>query len=64
MRSTSSVRAAGQEREVRAHGVKRTYAWPSESVLKDATTATLKTIATDSGQALRQMLPPAPAVTR
>jgi hypothetical protein len=59
-----TLQAAGQEREVRAHGVKRTYAWPSESVIKDAAVAALKTIAKESSQALRAMMPSAPEVSR
>jgi hypothetical protein len=59
-----TLQAAGQQREVKAHGVKRTYAWPSESVIKEAAVAALKTIAKDSNQALREMMPSAPEVGR
>lgn len=59
-----TLQAVGQQREVKAHGVKRTYAWPSEPVIKDAAVAALKTIAKDSSQALREMLPTAPEVSR
>lgn len=59
-----TLQAAGQQREVEAHGVKRTYAWPTESVIKEAAVAALKTIAKDSNQALREMMQSAPEVTR
>lgn len=59
-----TLQAAGQQREVKAHGVKRTYSWPSESVIKDAAVTALKTIAKDSSQALREMMPTAPEVSR
>jgi hypothetical protein len=59
-----TLQAAGQQREVQARGVKRTYAWPSESVIKEAAVAALKTIAKDSSQALREMMQSAPEVPR
>lgn len=59
-----TLQAAGQQREVKARGVKRTYAWPSEAVIKEAAVAALKTIAKDSSQALREMMQSAPEVTR
>jgi hypothetical protein len=59
-----TLQAAGQQREVKAHGVKRTYAWPSESVIKDAAVMALKTIAKDSGQALREIMPAATDVSQ
>ena len=58
-----TLQAAGQQREIKAHGVKRTYAWPSESVIKDAAVMALKTIAKDSGQALREIAPTAPEIS-
>ncbi|MFO1394000.1 MAG: DUF2846 domain-containing protein [Steroidobacteraceae bacterium] len=52
-----TLQAGSQQREIKAHGVKRTYTWPSDSVIKDAAVTALKTIAKDSGQALREIVP-------
>lgn len=52
----ATLRVGDQQRTVKGHGVKRTYAWPSDDVLKTAAVAALKQFATDSDAALRAML--------
>jgi len=60
-----TLRAGNQQRVVTGHSAKRTYAWPSESLIKAATVEALKGIAAQSGPALRELLtapqPAAPA---
>jgi hypothetical protein len=56
-----TLRVGDQQRTLAGLGVKRTYAWPSEEVLKTATLAALKQFATASEAALREMLATVPA---
>lgn len=51
-----TLQAGQHQRQVKAHAVKRTYAWPSEAVIAQDAVAALKTIATESEKALREML--------
>jgi hypothetical protein len=48
--------AAGQQRSLSARGKKRTYSWPSSTVIKAATVEALGAIAADSGPAMRELL--------
>lgn len=52
----ATLRVGDQQRTVKGHGVKRTYAWPTDDVIKVAAVAALKQFATDSDAALREML--------
>jgi len=45
-----------QQRSLTAHAAKRTYSWPSESLIKTTTVDALKVIATKSGAALSEMI--------
>jgi hypothetical protein len=56
-----TLRVGDEQRTLAGLGVKRTYAWPSEEVLKTATLAALKQFATASEAALREMLATVPA---
>jgi hypothetical protein len=56
-----TLRAGEQERSLKAHAVKRTYSWPSESLIRTATVEALKEIATASGPALSELITSAPA---
>lgn len=56
-----TLRVGDQQRMLAGRGVKRTYAWPSEEVLKTATLSALKQFATASEAALREMLAAVPA---
>ena len=51
-----TLRIGDQQRALTAHAVKRTYSWPSESLIKTTTVEALKTIGTASGPALSEML--------
>ena len=56
-----TLHAGDQQRLLKAHAVKRTYSWPSDSLIKAATVEALKEIATASGSALSQLITSAPA---
>lgn len=56
-----TLRVGDQQRALKGHAVKRTYAWPSESLIKTTTVEALKTVATKSGEALRELLAAPPA---
>jgi hypothetical protein len=56
-----TLRVGQQQRVLTGRGVKRTYAWPSEAILKTATLSALQQFATASEAALREMLAGAPA---
>ena len=51
-----TLRVGDQQRALTGHAVKRTYAWPSESLIKTTTVEALKMIATASGPALSEMI--------
>jgi hypothetical protein len=55
-----TLRVGDQRRSLTAHAVRRTYTWPSESLIKAATVEALKQIATASGPALSELITSAP----
>ena len=60
-----TLHAGDRSRNLAAHASKRTYAWPSTSLIQSTTIEALKAIAAQSGPALRELLatppPAAPA---
>jgi len=52
----ATLRVGDQQRTVKGHGVQRTYAWPTDEVIKVAAVAALKQFAAESDAALREML--------
>ena len=51
-----TLSAGDQQREARGHAVKRTYLWPSETLIKTVTVEALKQVAAESDTALRELL--------
>lgn len=51
-----TLRVGDQQRSVQGHGVRRTYAWPSDDIIKTAAVEALKQLAGASDAALREML--------
>lgn len=51
-----TLQAGDRQKTLTGHAVKRTYVWPSNALLKTTTVEALKSIAAQSGPALRELL--------